>query len=381
MLQSPIAGISSEETDDNFKQAVEVIVQYDRASASLLQRRLSIGYARAARLIDQLESAGVIAPAEGSAPRAVLIKSADEILGDNWVKPEKKDEWTPEPPKNYKVPSGVKLSRADDTPWGIQFADAFNDFKDSKIEFPIPIGFNDEGKLKLENLLDVNNLIIAGNTLSQKENFVDTILLTYLLRYDPSKLKIILIDPTRYLDLYNSIPHLLSPVINGYDKTISALKWAQAEMDRRLKQFSEAGIRDLGAYNEKSGFEGIPHILIVSFFDYFDVEREDAIIRLTAQGARTGIHNIIVVDRTSGASLPSMIKSNIPTRAVFKLTSAGESKAIGVKGAENLQQGELLYKPNFGDEVKLKAIFTPERNVKEIVEVIKKSILTFKENN
>jgi DNA segregation ATPase FtsK/SpoIIIE, S-DNA-T family len=376
MLQSPIAGISSEEIDDHFKQAVEVIVHYDRASASLLQRRLSIGYARAARLIDQLESAGVVAPAEGSAPREVLIKSADEILGDNWVKPEKKDEWTPEPPKNYKVPSGVKLSKTDGISWGLQFADAFNDFKDSKIEFPIPIGFNDESKLKLESLIDVNNLIIAGNTLSQKENFVDTILLTYLLRYDPSKLKIILRDPTHYLDLYNGIPHLLSPVINSYDKTISALKWAQAEMDRRLKQFSDAGIRDLKAYNEKSGLEGIPHILIVSFFEYFDVEREDTIIRLTAQGARTGIHNIIVVDRTSGASLPSMIKSNIPARTVFSLTSAGESRAIDVSGGEKLEPGELIYKPNYGSAVHLKAIFTPEGNVKEVVESVKKSVVT-----
>jgi DNA segregation ATPase FtsK/SpoIIIE-like protein len=374
MLQSPIAGISSEDIDDNFKQAVEVVVHYDRASASLLQRRLSIGYARAARLlIDQLESAGVIAPAEGSAPREVLIKSADEILGENWVKPEKKDEWTPEPPKNYKVPSGVKLSRPDAIPWGTQFADAFDDLKDSKIEFPIPLGFSDEGKLKLESLLDVNNLIIAGNTLSQKENFVDTILLTHLLHYNPSQLKIILIDPTHYLDFYDGVPHLLAPVINSYDKTISALKWAQAEMDRRLKQFSEAGVRDLRTYNEKSGFEGIPHVLIVSFFDYFDVEREASIIRLTAQGARTGIHNIIVVDRTSGASLPSMIKSNIPARAVFRLTSAAESKAIDVSGGEKLEPGELIYKPNYGNTVKLKAVFTSEVNVKEVVKAVKKS--------
>jgi DNA segregation ATPase FtsK/SpoIIIE-like protein len=373
MLQSPIAGISSDEIDDNFKQAVEVVVQYDRASASLLQRRLSIGYARAARLIDQLENAGVVAPAEGSAPREVLIKSPDEILGENWVKPEKKDEWTPAPPKNYKVPSGVKLSRAKDIPWGTQFSDAFNAFKDSKIEFPIPIGFKDEGNLKLESLLDVNNLIIAGNTLSQKENFVDTILLTYLLRYDPSKLKIILIDPTRYLDLYNGIPHLLAPVINSYDKTLSALKWAQAEMDRRLDQFSQAGVRDLRAYNEKSGLEGIPHILIVSFFDYFDVEREDAITRLTAQGARTGIHNIIVVDRTSRESLPGMVKSNIPARVVFRLTSVGEARAIDVSGGEKLEPGELIYKPNFGSLQKLDALFTPEANVKEVVEAAKAS--------
>ena len=64
-------------------------------------------------------------------------------------------------------------------------------------------------------------------------------------------MKIILIDPTRYLDLYDGVPHLLTPVINSYDKTISALKWAQAEIDRRLKQFSQTGVRDLRAYNEK----------------------------------------------------------------------------------------------------------------------------------
>jgi DNA segregation ATPase FtsK/SpoIIIE-like protein len=107
-------------------------------------------------------------------------------------------------------------------------------------------------------------------------------------------------------------------------------------MDRRLKQFSQAEVRDLRAYNEKSSIEGIPHILIVSFFNYFDVEREDTIIRPTGQGARTGIHNIIVVCHTSGASWPSMIKSNIPTRFVFRLTSGGESKAIDVMGVEKL---------------------------------------------
>src|SRR5687768_6066583 len=117
MLQSPIAGISSEEFDDNFKQAVEVVVHYDRASASLLQRRLSIGYARAARLIDQLEAAGVLAPAEGSAPREVLIKSADEILVENQSKEQEDEEWTPEPLRNYKVPVGIKLSMVDDIPW------------------------------------------------------------------------------------------------------------------------------------------------------------------------------------------------------------------------------------------------------------------------
>ena len=74
-----IAGVEGE-MDEYFKNAVEVVCQYDRASASLLQRRLSIGYARAARILDQLEAAGVVGPADGSKPREVIIRSPEEVL-------------------------------------------------------------------------------------------------------------------------------------------------------------------------------------------------------------------------------------------------------------------------------------------------------------
>jgi Ftsk gamma domain len=88
---SSIPGMGKD-LDDNFKEAVEVVVQYDHASASLLQRRLAVGYARAARLIDQLEAAGVLGPAEGSKPREVLIHSPNEILKDIPSREEPKDE-------------------------------------------------------------------------------------------------------------------------------------------------------------------------------------------------------------------------------------------------------------------------------------------------
>ena len=94
---------------------------------------------------------------------------------------------------------------------------------------------------------------------------------------------------------------------------------------------------------------------------------------LTGQGVRAGIHNIMIIERTNGKSLPANIKSNVPARVVFRLSSAGESKAIDLSGAEKLQPGEIIYKPNFGDEVKLKAIFTPESNIKEVVGAVKNS--------
>ena len=83
---NPVAGVDGD-ADDLFKEAVGIVCQYDRASASLLQRRLSIGYARAARILDQLEAAGVVSPADGSKPREVLVQNADEVLGSHTSTP------------------------------------------------------------------------------------------------------------------------------------------------------------------------------------------------------------------------------------------------------------------------------------------------------
>jgi DNA segregation ATPase FtsK/SpoIIIE-like protein len=93
-------------------------------------------------------------------------------------------------------------------------------------------------------------------------------------------------------------------------------------------------------------------------------------------GARVGIHNIIVTDHTSGTMFPNTLKSNIPARVVFRMSSAGESRAIDVIGAEKLEPGELFYKPNFKATIKLNGVFTPEGNVKEVVQAIKDSIAT-----
>jgi DNA segregation ATPase FtsK/SpoIIIE-like protein len=372
MLAPPFPGFDGN-MDELFKKAVEEVVQYDRASASLLQRRLDIGYTRAARLMEQLAAAGVVGPAEGSRPREVLIHSAEELLGENakYVTPKQDDPF--EASKNYKVPTDVKMSREDNTPWGKQFSEAIEtkDFKESKPEFPILLGFDDEGKLHTESLLDVGNLIVAGNTLSQKENLLDTILLTYLLRYTPQQLRWVLNDETHYLDLYNGVPHLLSPVINDHDKIISAFRWSLIEMQRRMKQFAEVGVRDITSFNKLSGGDALPYILIVSNIAFFSEELTDAATILTEQGIRAGIHNIVVVGRANGESLPRNIKSNIPARVVFRMSSAGESRAIEVSGAEKLEPGQIIYKPNYGNLEKLTALFTPEANVKQVVDAVK----------
>jgi DNA segregation ATPase FtsK/SpoIIIE-like protein len=357
------------EMDELFKDAAQIVVQYDRVSPSLLQRRLSVGYARASRLIDQLEAAGLIGPADGSKPRDVLKASYEDYLSTRGETPSKEAEDPFKIPANYKVPKDLKLSRVDKSPWGKQYSDVYK--IDAFKNFSFPLGFDDDGKLHAESLLDAGNIIVAGNTLSQKENLIDTILLTYLLQYKPQDLRLILVDPTHYLDFYEGIPHLLSPVISDYGKLVSAFRWALDESDRRLKIFAEAGVRNFAAYNETVNKNKLHRILLVTFFNLFDVETESLFTLLTSQGARAGIHNILVVERTTGKNLPGGIKSNIPARVVFRLLSAGESRAIDVSGAEKLEPGEIIYKPNFGGDEKLKAIYTPEENVKTVVEAVK----------
>jgi S-DNA-T family DNA segregation ATPase FtsK/SpoIIIE len=277
-------------------------------------------------------------------------------------------------PENYNVPT-VKLSNSSDVPWGKQFSEVFKskDFQNLKSEFAIPIGYDDNGNLHTDSLLNAGNFIVAGNTLSQKENFVDSILLTYLLRYRPQELRLILHDPTHHLDLYNGIPHLLTPVVNDPGKFVSALEWTQFEMDRRLKIFAQAGVRDIGSFNKLSGNDVLPHILLITFYSSSDWDTEDVISQIAGVSSRTGIHTIIVVDRTTGKSLPTSFKSTIPARVVFRLSSAGESKAIDVSEAEKLELGEIIYKPNFGGAEKLKAIYTSEANVREVMEAVKES--------
>ena len=171
MLQPPsrVPGLDGD-LDDNFKEAVEVIVQYDRASPALLQRRLAIGYARAARLMDQLETAGAVGPRDGAKPREVLIRSYNEIMGKGAGETKGNTDDPFEVPSNYKVPKGLSLSKGDKIFQGEYLSDVVNSrlLKETKVGFPIPLGFDEKGKLYIESLLNVKNLIITGNTLSQK---------------------------------------------------------------------------------------------------------------------------------------------------------------------------------------------------------------------
>jgi DNA segregation ATPase FtsK/SpoIIIE-like protein len=276
------------QADNLLTDAIKVSCQYDRASASLFQRRLSIGYARAARIMDQLETLGVLSPSEGSAkPREVLIKSFKEFEQKFGKIEEVKQQEVEIPVTKYTpkhcdfLSEEVKsLTKATDLPY-----------------------------LKI-NLTKIGNLIITGNVLSKKYEYIKTYLLFLLSKFDLNDVRLIIDDNTGTLKDFGKIPHLLN---SENSDSLSILRWLNREMDRRI-QIS----------NEKEGKKFPVIIYIGTIFNAYSIEIEDAIKRLSSIGAYASIHLVLLADRLG--DFPKMIKDNVPARLEFD--KFGENTAI-----------------------------------------------------
>ncbi len=279
--------------DDLINEAVEVCIQYDKASASLLQRRLSIGYARAARIIDQLESRGVLARSNGnSKPREVLIKSIKEFkIKNSKIINSKKD-------------NAPTTTVADYTPKMATFLD--KSVKELTNPTDLPYLHT--------NLSKIGNLIIIGNVISKKYEYIKTYLLFLLSKFNLNDVRLIIDDSTGVLNKFNNIPHLLAPIIDEYDKSQSSLLWLNREMDRRIE-----------IMNKKD--ESFPYIIhICNISSFFNDDSYITIKRLTSMGAYAKIHLILFGDRLG--DVPKMIKDNIPAKLEFN--KFGDNEAIFV---------------------------------------------------
>jgi S-DNA-T family DNA segregation ATPase FtsK/SpoIIIE len=189
-----------------------------------------------------------------------------------------------------------------------------------------------------------------------------------------------LVDPKRVeLTGYNGIPHLLSPVITEPDKVISALKWLQAEMDRRYKQFAQAGVRNIEGFNEMSGFQALPYIVLVidELADIMlssPVEVEDAITRIAQMSRATGIHMILATQRPSVNVITGLIKANVPTRIAFAVASQIDSRVIlDTQGAEKLLgRGDMLYlPPDQAKPLRIQGAFLADKDINTLLAFLK----------
>jgi S-DNA-T family DNA segregation ATPase FtsK/SpoIIIE len=213
------------------------------------------------------------------------------------------------------------------------------------------IGKDIAGVPVVGNLEKMPHLLIAGQTGSGKSVMINTLLTSLLYRNSPSDLKLILVDPKQVeMALYHDIPHLLSPIITEPEKCISALKWAVAEMERRLKAFSEVGKRNIAEYNKVKQEEGMPYIVIVidELADLMMMAARDVealIVRLAQKARAAGIHLVLATQRPSVDVITGLIKANVPARIAFTVVSQVDSRTIidGVGADKLLGRGDLLF--------------------------------------
>lgn len=249
---------------------------------------------------------------------------------------------------------------------------------DSKLA--VSLGLDVSGKPIVADLGRMPHVLIAGQTGSGKSVCINTFLATLLYRGSPSEVKLILVDPKRVeMTSYNGIPHLLSPVIVEPEKVVSALRWVLTEMERRYKIFAQAGVRNIDGYNEMSGFQALPYIVLVvdelaDIMLFAPVEVEDSITRIAQMSRATGIHMVLATQRPSVDVITGLIKANIPCRVAFAVSSQVDSRVIlDTQGAEKLLgRGDMLYlPPEQAKPMRIQGAFVSDKEVNALTAFLK----------
>ncbi len=230
---------------------------------------------------------------------------------------------------------------------------AFQKIK-ARSRIAIALGKAAGGEAVAADLAKMPHLLIAGATGSGKTVGLNSIISCLLVHNSPDDVQFIMVDPKRVeLVAFNSIPHLIAPVVVDIDKAVKALRWLNQEMDNRYHQFVHAGVRNIEAYNkDRLAREGMPYlVLVVDELAYlitaaFD-EVEHTLCRLAQLARAAGIHIIVATQRPSVDVVTGLIKANFPTRISFTVTSQVDSRTIlDMVGAEKLLgSGDMLYMP------------------------------------
>lgn len=254
------------------------------------------------------------------------------------------------------------------------------EMKKTKAKLAIALGFNVAGEPVIDDIARMPHVLIAGSTGSGKSVCINSFIATILFRASPQEVKLILVDPKRVeLTQYDGIPHLLTPVIVEPEKVVSALKWAIAEMERRYKVFAGVGARNIETYNQISGFQAMPYILIVidelaDIMFFAPSEVEDAITRIAQMARATGIHLLISTQRPSVDVITGLIKANIPCRIAFNVSSMVDSRVIiDMPGAEKLLgRGDMLYiPPNQAKPTRIQGAFVSDAELTRLIQSLK----------
>ena len=288
---------------------------------------------------------------------------------------------------------------------------ASRDFETSKAKLGLALGKTIGGEPVIADLAKMPHVLVAGTTGSGKSVAINTMILSILYRMDPSKCRLIMIDPKMLeLSVYDGIPHLLTPVVTDPKKAVVALKWTVREMEERYKKMSKIGVRNIDGFNSRveqarksgepitrtvqTGFDRttgeavyeteefdlspMPYIIVLidEMADLMMVAGKDiegAVQRLAQMARAAGIHVIMATQRPSVDVITGTIKANFPTRISFQVTSKIDSRTIlGEQGAEQLLgMGDMLYMAGGGRIQRVHGPFVSDKEVEDIVSYLK----------
>jgi S-DNA-T family DNA segregation ATPase FtsK/SpoIIIE len=249
---------------------------------------------------------------------------------------------------------GVELPNL--SPNLVTLGDIFDDLPSTASPLAVWLGKDISGTAVWTDLARMPHVLIAGTTGSGKSGCINTLLTSILLRSNPDEVRMILIDPKRIeLGFYESIPHLLTPVVSSPKQAAAALANVVGEMERRYEKLSILRARNLPEANRslrQRGEQSLPYLLVVidELADLMMIspqEVEDAVIRLAQKSRAVGIHLVLATQRPSVDVITGMIKANVPSRIAFAVSSQTDSRVIlDQAGAESLLgQGDMLFKP------------------------------------
>ncbi len=270
--------------------------------------------------------------------------------------------------------------------------------KPQKMEVPLFLGKDSSGEALVEDLTVMPHLLIAGTTGSGKSVCINSIIASILLTRRPDEVQMILIDPKMVeMTAFNTIPHLISPIVTETQRAVQILEWATVKMDERYAILAEARVKNITGYNELGAEEIIrrfeptsadeeakipkklPYIVIV-IDELADLmmtapkEIEAYIVRLAQKSRAVGIHIVLATQRPQATVVTGLIKSNMPTRVGFRVAARMDSRIIlDQNGAETLLgQGDMLFlKPGTSDLIRAQGTLVDEPEIKRMVKHLK----------
>ena len=310
-----------------------------------------------------------------------------------------------------KAAVGVEMPNRTPTPVGMREILESEDWSAAKAEIPIALGKDVSGKPLISDLAKMPHLLIAGATGSGKSVCINSIIASIVYRKSPKDLRLIMVDPKVVeLKIFNTLPHMLIPVVTEPKKVPSALKWLLGEMEQRYQIFAKVGVRNIAGFNgrKKSASpefpaedsqqsldgvdplaaddgleipERLPYIVAIidELADLMMVapaEIETSIARLAQLARAAGIHLIIATQRPSVNVITGVIKANLPSRIAFQVASQVDSRTIlDGKGADTLiGRGDMLFSPPGSSRlVRAQGAFVSDEEVQDVVEFLKKN--------